>query len=129
MSKQIAQLEARIAHLERIIGIATRPSAGLNPRPMLFRIARRCSVEFGFSLPELFGRSRQQPVVVARHVFFWLARHHTGASLPQIAEFCGGREHGTVCHGLKHAQDLLDTDPDLARRVTMLADQIRLEAA
>jgi hypothetical protein len=46
--------------------------------------------------------------VKARQIFFWLAKAHTGASLPQIARHVGGRDHTTALHGIRQVQAVID---------------------
>jgi chromosomal replication initiation ATPase DnaA len=44
---------------------------------------------------------RDNEVVKARHIFFWLARRFTLRSLPYIGRVIGGRDHTTVLHGTR----------------------------
>jgi chromosomal replication initiator protein len=45
--------------------------------------------------------------VMPRHIFFYLARKHTQASLREIGQYAGGRDHASVLNGIKRIQDLM----------------------
>ena len=51
---------------------------------------------------EELGRAQRRPAVKrAREMFMYLGRHHTGASLREIADRLGVRDISTVSHGEK----------------------------
>ena len=74
-----------------------------NPRPenkiWLNQIARIVCDVFEITKEEFVSHRRR--FCIARHIFFWLSRKYTSHSLPQIGAFCGGRDHSTVCHGIR----------------------------
>lgn len=51
--------------------------------------------------------SRAAVFVMPRHIFFYLARKHTQASLREIGQYAGGRDHASVLNGIKRIQDLM----------------------
>jgi chromosomal replication initiation ATPase DnaA len=59
---------------------------------------------------QVIGKSRMKEIAMARHLFCYMARLHTNASLLAIGEFLGGRHHSTVIHSIRTANDMLDTD-------------------
>jgi chromosomal replication initiator protein len=66
---------------------------------------------FDLTLDDLKGASRERPVVAARCVAMWLARRLSGKSLQQIGKYFGGRDHSTVLHGCRRAEELVQEDP------------------
>jgi chromosomal replication initiator protein len=64
---------------------------------------------------DLTGRSRNKEVVVPRQMAMYLLREETDASLPQIGDLLGGRDHTTVMYAHEKMTDLIETD-DLRRR-------------
>lgn len=62
---------------------------------------------FGFLLPVRFA--------------LYKALSLRGWSKTDIGRFVGGRDHSTVCHGVKRAEYLMERDPDFARAVQTLA--------
>lgn len=75
---------------------------------------------FGVSTTELVGRSRSAPIALQRQIVMYLMREENGASLPQIGQVLGGRDHTTIIHGCEKVARELDTDPDLSRTVADL---------
>ena len=49
------------------------------------------------------------------------ALYMRGWSRGEIGRLIGGRDHSTVCHGLKRAEYLMGVDPDFAANVHTLA--------
>jgi|GEM_PF-5013416 len=62
------------------------------------------------SIDDLKGPSRRKTIASARQEVFWLARKHSGLSLPEIAYHVGDRDHTTVMHGADRVQNLIETD-------------------
>ncbi len=79
---------------------------------------------FGISIAELVGRNRSAPIALQRQIVMYLMREEVGASLPQIGQVLGGRDHTTVIHGCERVASALDADSDLSRTVAEL--RIRL---
>jgi chromosomal replication initiator protein len=49
---------------------------------------------------DVCSQSRKRHLVIARHIFFYLAKQITNKKLIQLGNFTGGRDHTTVIHGL-----------------------------
>jgi hypothetical protein len=52
------------------------------------------------SLDVVSRRSRHRQFARARQLFFYFARKQTMASLREIGQYAGGRDHSTVIHGV-----------------------------
>jgi chromosomal replication initiation ATPase DnaA len=59
---------------------------------------------------QVIGKSRMREIAMARHLFCYMARLHTNASLLAIGEFLSGRDHATVMNSVKVSNDMIDTD-------------------
>ncbi len=88
------------------------------------RILEVVAAQFGIPLDRIRGRERSQEVVLPRQVAMYLLRHETGASLPQIGEALGGRDHTTVMYGVDRIADRLETDDALRRQVLTLRETL-----
>ncbi len=77
---------------------------------------------FGWTVTEMEGRKRPQPLVRARHAYCMLARKLTQESLTAIGVSLG-RDHTTVISGLRRAEALAETDTGFADKITALLDQ------
>lgn len=58
------------------------------------------------SKDNFFSSSRARPFVLARHLFFYIARYKLGHKLVPIANYIG-RDHATVMHGIETVSNLL----------------------
>lgn len=77
------------------------------PGISLRQIMREVSEKYNVSIVDIKSERRTQFIVKPRQEFFYRARTETGHSLPNIAKFCGNRDHTTVLHGVrKHAERL-----------------------
>jgi hypothetical protein len=59
---------------------------------------------------QVIGKSRMKEIAMARHLFCYMARLHTNASLLAIGEFLSGRDHATVMNSVRVSNDMIDTD-------------------
>jgi chromosomal replication initiator protein len=92
----------------------------LEPRQVLLAVA---SV-FGLSPEELLGRSRSRDISLPRQVAMYLMREEVNASLPQIGEALGGRDHTTVMYACEKVADLIERDDRLRRQVLQIREQL-----
>ncbi len=79
---------------------------------------------FGLSPDELLGRSRSRDVALPRQVAMYLMREEVNASLPQIGEVLGGRDHTTVMYACEKVADLIERDDRLRRQVLQIREQL-----
>ncbi|NIV36598.1 MAG: chromosomal replication initiator protein DnaA, partial [Anaerolineae bacterium] len=68
---------------------------------------------FSLSEKELTGRSRARAVSVPRQLAMFIIREETDASLPQIGQILGGRDHTTILHGCEKIGSQIETDERL----------------
>ncbi|MEE9508854.1 MAG: chromosomal replication initiator protein DnaA [Anaerolineales bacterium] len=80
--------------------------------------------EFGIEEDRLLSRQRSRDVALPRQVAMYLIREETGASLPQIGEVLGGRDHTTVMYGYNKITDRLETDDGLRRQVISVRETL-----
>lgn len=64
---------------------------------------------------DLVGSSRKKTIAYPRQMAMYLARTETSASLPQIGEKLGNRDHTTVLYGYEKIATLIDADSNIRR--------------
>lgn len=79
---------------------------------------------YRISAEDLKGRGRNKEVVTPRQMAMYLLREATGASLPQIGDVLGGRDHTTVMYSVEKVAQEIEQDDQ--RRREMLAIKERL---
>jgi chromosomal replication initiator protein len=79
---------------------------------------------FGLTPERLLGRDRSKDVALPRQVAMYLLRQEGNASLPQIGEAMGGRDHTTVMYACEKIADLLERDDRLRRQVIQIREQL-----
>jgi chromosomal replication initiator protein len=82
------------------------------------------AVYYRFDRDVLIGRGRSKDVAAARHMAMYLAREETGASLPQIGEALGGRDHTTVMHGWEKIASRIEQNDRLRREMLAIREII-----
>ncbi len=80
--------------------------------------------EFGISMDELVGRSRSRDVALPRQVAMYLMREEANASLPQIGEALGGRDHTTVMYACEKVADMIERDDRLRRKIFAIRERL-----
>ena len=98
------------------------------PAITLDRVVSVVANQFGVGEDQLLGRSRRQEIALARQVAMYLMREETGASLPQIGETLGGRDHTTIMHGCAKIAGLHETDESLRRMMGALRAKLHTSA-
>ena len=69
------------------------------------------SERFSVAVDALLGKSRERQTAWARQVAMYLLREETSASLFQIGDTLGGRDHTTVMHGCAAVVKKMGADP------------------
>ncbi len=111
---------------EVLAGLYPKPKASARrTAPTIDAVFEVACEAFDVSRDELLSTTRTARVAWARQVAMYLARQHTGASLPAIGDAFGGRNHTTVMYACRRAGERLAADSaaqalvhDLERRLT-----------
>src|SRR6266508_1078023 len=125
--------------LNRILAFADLSGAHLNPQLVEVALAdllpQRSNVqpqkiielvarEWQTTVEALLGRDRSQKIAQPRQVAMYLLRKETDASLPQIGEVLGGRDHTTVMYAIEKIAGDIETKTDLRKRVVNIKQQL-----
>jgi len=101
------------------------PRGDVRPERVLDLVAH----SFNMPTEKLLGRDRSREVALPRQVAMYLLREEANASLPQIGQALGGRDHTTVMYAIEKISDLLERDDRLRRRVVEIRRQLYSSAA
>jgi chromosomal replication initiator protein len=101
------------------LALAEEVLAGLYPSgpspaapPSVQRVQELTCEAFSLSRDELLSSGRSARVAWPRQVAMYLAREHTGETLPAIGRQFGGRNHTTVMYACRRAGERLASDPE-----------------
>ncbi len=90
------------------------------PEKIIELVAR----EWQISVDALLSRDRSRKIAEPRQVAMYLLRKETDASLPQIGEVLGGRDHTTVMYAIEKIAGEIETHPELRKRVINVKQQL-----
>jgi chromosomal replication initiator protein len=79
---------------------------------------------FNLTNEELLSRNRSKSIALPRQVAMYLLREVGNASLPQIGEQLGGRDHTTVMYACEKVADMIERDDMFRRQVFQIRDQL-----
>ena len=88
------------------------------------KIIELVAKEWQTTVDALLGRDRSQKIAQPRQVAMYLMRKETDASLPQIGEVLGGRDHTTVMYAIDKIASDIETKTDLRKRVVNVKQQL-----
>lgn len=88
------------------------------------KIIELVAKEWQVTTEALMGRDRSQKIAQPRQVAMYLLRKETDASLPQIGESLGGRDHTTVMYAIEKIAGEIETKTDLRKRVVHIKQQL-----
>jgi chromosomal replication initiator protein len=101
------------------------PRARPSTAPLTIARVQELTCEaFSLSRDELLSSARNARVAWPRQVAMYLARAHTGATLPAIGREFGGRNHTTVMYACRRAGERIASDPAAKAAVTALEHRL-----
>jgi len=74
------------------------------------QIQRRVAEHFDVRLADMTSKRRPANIAFPRQIAMYLARSLTGASLTEIGDAFGGKDHGTVIHAVKLVTKRMDEE-------------------
>ena len=111
-----APLDLRLVESALTPLAAESPARQMDAGAVLDAIARH----FGVALDDLRGKSRERGIAWARQVAMYLLREETPASLLQIGQLLGGRDHTTVMHGCSRVGKAMAADERVRREIAAI---------
>ncbi len=89
------------------------------------QIQRRVADHFDIRLADMTSKRRPQNIAFPRQVAMYLSRELTVASLSEIGDAFGGRDHGTVLHAHRLVKTRMHEDDKLRQIVKLLDGQLQ----
>jgi chromosomal replication initiator protein len=103
---------------------AGTPAPGASDRPTIEEIQDKTAEAFGITREDILSHSRRPAFALPRQIAMYLAREHTGETLPAIGARFGGRNHTTVLHACRRTAERMATDPEAYDAVRRLTDAL-----
>ncbi len=113
-----------LEQIQRLFGNVPIVATG---RPQVRQIVKIVSEYSGISVDDILSDRHNHPIVKARHVACYLARHFTLLSTTQIGRYLGGRDHSTIIHGIRKTGKRMERDPYIIELVRNCETEIRRE--
>jgi chromosomal replication initiator protein len=88
------------------------------------QIQKKVAEHFDVGLADMTSKRRTANIAFPRQVAMYLARRHTKASLQQIGETFGGRDHGTVFHACKSVSVRMKKEDQVRQTIARLDTQL-----
>jgi chromosomal replication initiator protein len=91
--------------------------------PSLEEIVKAVAHFYGLSVEDLKSPRRSKEVALPRQVAMYLGREETDASLLEIGEALGGRDHSTILYGYEKISSLAEED-SLRRQLLSIKEML-----
>lgn len=88
------------------------------------QIAEAVAEYYHVPLDLICGKQRDKHIVVPRQIAMYLIRQETQASLLEIGQLFGGRDHSTVLHACEKIDQAMNTNVALRREVIAIREQL-----
>jgi chromosomal replication initiator protein len=79
---------------------------------------------YRMSMEDLCGKQRDKHIVMPRQIAMYLMRQETDASLLEIGQALGGRDHSTVLHGCEKISREVNDNTTLRKEVLAIRQQL-----
>ncbi len=87
-------------------------------------VAKATAIVMGTKVSNITSRDRSKQVSLARQIAMFLSKKHTNATLAEIGDFFGGRDHATVLSSISRIERLSLEDTNVKRVVDKLTREI-----
>jgi chromosomal replication initiator protein len=91
------------------------------------QIAAAVADYYHLSLEDMCGKQRDKHIVMPRQIAMYLMRQETQASLLEIGQMFGGRDHSTVLHACEKIDREVNINPTLRREIVAIREQLQRE--
>jgi chromosomal replication initiator protein len=88
------------------------------------QIQKKVAEHFDVRLADMTSKRRPANIAFPRQVAMYLARRHTKASLNEIGDAFGGRDHGTVLHACKTVCERMQKEDQVRQLILLLNTQL-----
>jgi len=88
------------------------------------QIQKKVAEHFDVRLADMTSKRRPANIAFPRQVAMYLSRCHTKASLNEIGDAFGGRDHGTVLHACKTVQNRMGREDQVRQLIFLLGGQL-----
>ena len=88
------------------------------------QIQKKVAEHFDVRLADMTSKRRSANIAFPRQVAMYLVRRHTKASLHEIGDAFGGRDHGTVMHACKTVSVRMKKEDQVRQSIVMLDTQL-----
>ncbi|MEY2600548.1 MAG: chromosomal replication initiator protein DnaA [Verrucomicrobiota bacterium] len=89
------------------------------------QIQKRVAEHFDVRLADMTSKRRPANIAFPRQIAMYLSRELTKASLSEIGEAFGGRDHGTVLHAHRQVRDKMLRDDKTKQVISFLDNQLQ----
>lgn len=118
--------------MHHVLELGKRLAAGERPefdtpRASFDRILATVADSLGIRAGDIAGKGRQRHLVQARQASLLLGRLLTNHSLVALGGMVGGRDHSTVLHSLRQAEQRVNDDPTFAAWINDLQRSVMSE--
>lgn len=88
-------------------------------------IKKTTASHFNIRLTDMVSKKRSKMIAFSRQVAMYLAREMTQASLIDVGDAFGGRDHSTVLHACRKIAEMVKSNNDFARDVESITNQLK----
>ncbi|TMB91764.1 MAG: chromosomal replication initiator protein DnaA [Chloroflexi bacterium] len=88
------------------------------------QIVQAVAEYYQISLDAMCGKQRDKHIVMPRQIAMYLLRQETEASLLEIGQLFGGRDHSTVLHACEKIDREVNINPSLRREIVAIREQL-----
>ncbi len=104
--------------------LASLATDGRQRRVSVADVLEAVAEHYRISPDDLRGKQRDKHIVVPRQVAMYLMRQETEASLMEIGQALGGRDHSTVLHGCEKINREVNENSALRKEVLAIRQQL-----
>lgn len=120
-----SQLQGLPLNLETAKSALANLATDARPRKVdISQVLEAVAEYYHISVEDIRGKARDKHIIVPRHVAMYLMRQETDASLLEIGQALGGRDHSTVLHACDKIGREINENTALRKEVLAIRQEI-----
>jgi len=89
------------------------------------QIQRKVAEHFDVRIADMTSKRRPANIAFPRQIAMFISRRLTRASLTEVGDAFGGKDHGTVIHAEKLVKKRMEEDSDIRQTINLLETQLQ----
>lgn len=110
--------------INQLLGITDKDQEKAKRNISFKDVVENVALYYNLKIVHLKGPKRDRSIAIPRQILYYLLRTELNLTLKEIGEFCGGRDHTTVIHGVEKIANLLPSSEKIREDIKIIKERV-----